>query len=98
MDAKHDDTGKPTLDQLPFRGLELVSRVLEFGSAKYGKGNWRSGAKWSRFFASTLRHLFAWGRGVDYDPESKLPHLAHAACNILFLLEWQDANLGEDDR
>jgi len=33
-----------------------------------------------------MRHLVAEYKGEDYDIESGFLHLAHAACNILFLL------------
>ena len=38
-----------------------------------------------------MRHLIAWRKGELIDPESKLPHLAHAGCNLIFL-NWQDNN------
>jgi hypothetical protein len=37
--------------------------------------------------AAALRHLIRWWRGEKIDPDSGLPHLAHAACSIFFLLE-----------
>ena len=42
--------------------------------------------------------LFRSGRGEDLDPESKLPHLAHAICCFLMLLESQLNEYGTDDR
>lgn len=63
-----------------------------------GARNWEKGFKWSRLFGSTLRHLFAWYRGETIDPESGLNHLSHAACNIIFLLEFSHTGAGEDDR
>ena len=35
---------------------------------------------------ATIRHLTAWRSGERLDPESGLPHLAHAACSVLFML------------
>jgi hypothetical protein len=95
------DGEKLPLHLLPPRALEQVGRVLAFGAAKYGPDNWRRppGLARSRYYAATLRHLLAWWRGEDTDPESGLPHLAHAACSVLFLVEQSDGSApGEDDR
>lgn len=83
--ASHADEGKLRWDLLPFTELEDVVQVLEFGAKKYSAHNWRKGMPVHKVFNSTLRHLFAWWRGEDIDPESGLPHLAHAICNILFI-------------
>lgn len=91
------DGGKNPLDLLPFDALATVGLVLEHGAKKYGRRNWEKGMSWSRLFGATLRHLFAFGLGDYYDKDSKLPHLAHAACCILFLLSYSLRNIGEDD-
>jgi hypothetical protein len=72
--------------------------VLDYGAKKYAPRNWELGMDWGRMLAASLRHLFAWARGEDYDPESKLHHLAHAACCVLFLLAYAMRNVGNDDR
>ncbi len=95
--VKHD-AGKLPLDLLPFVAVEEVAAVLEFGARKYERHGWRNVDKRSRYFAATLRHLFAYVRGEDRDPESGLRHLAHAACSLLFLLEADVSGLGQDDR
>lgn len=92
------DSGKPQLDLLPFRALQGVGEVLTYGAQKYAAHNWRKGLAWSRLSAAALRHLFAFVRGEDNDPESGLPHLDHAACCILFLSELQKMGTGTDDR
>lgn len=92
------DGEKNRLDLWPVRPYEDVGWVLTYGARKYADRNWEKGFKWSRLFGSTLRHLFAWYRGETIDPESGLNHLAHAACNIIFLLEFSHTGAGEDDR
>lgn len=100
-EAQKYDDGKNALQLLPFLALEEVGKVLAFGAKKYGDHNWRQGMKWSRLLGAALRHIFAWARGETLDRESGLSHLAHAACCILFLLEysesWSDKDK-EDDR
>jgi hypothetical protein len=79
------DGAKPRLDLLPPDVLEGFAAVMTVGAKKYGDHNWRSGMRWGRHYAAALRHLFAWWRGEDLDPETGLPHLDHAMCCIAFL-------------
>lgn len=95
--VKHDE-GKYPLHLLPVEVLEEVSRVLDFGSRKYQDWNWAKGFKWSRLYSASLRHLFAHMRGEDKDPETGISHLAHATCNLLFLMYHELHKKGEDDR
>jgi hypothetical protein len=99
--AFHFDEGKSRVDVLPTEALEAIGVVFGYGAAKYGEWNWAQHADewdWNQLYASALRHLFAWQRGEDLDPESNLPHLAHAGCNILMLMQLIMAGLGNDDR
>lgn len=92
------DDGKNPLDLLPTVALESVGLVLEHGARKYAAHNWRKGMNYSRLISALLRHVFAFMRGENIDPESNLPHMAHAACCVLFLLDYQLTSVGEDDR
>lgn len=61
--------------------------VLTHGAEKCAPDNWRSVPEWRRrYFAAAQRHLVAYYQGEGLDEDSGLPHLAHAACCILFLL------------
>ena len=77
---------------LPWDALEQVVRVLEFGAVKYSVDNWRHvpDARY-RYRDALLRHTVAMIRGEDTDPESDLPHAAHAACCALFLVALERA-------
>jgi hypothetical protein len=88
------DGGKRAWALLPWGGVGLVVDVLTFGARKYAPENWRKvpDAR-ARYFGAALRHLTAWWLGERLDAESGLPHLACAACNVLFLLEL-DEGLG----
>lgn len=68
----------------PVHGLELVTKVLEFGARKYAERNWEKGLAHSRTYAAAVRHLLAHLRGEELDPETGYPHLAHYACEIMF--------------
>jgi hypothetical protein len=89
--AKHD-TGKPRWSLLPTGTVAAVVRVLEHGALKYGAGNWTLVPEArTRYYDAAQRHLQAWWEGELFDPESKEPHLAHAACCMLFLM-WFELN------
>ena len=93
-----DDNTKTRYDLLPPELLEETAKVLTFGAQKYSAHNWAQGASWSRYFSAMMRHMWAWWRGEDNDPETGFSHLAHAACCISFLIAYQRRGLGEDDR
>lgn len=61
------DAGKVPLELLPTRPLEAVARVLGVGAKKYAPNLWRKGIAYSRVYAATLRHMWAWWRGEEYD-------------------------------
>ena len=84
--AKSDE-GKPGFELLPVWLMDDVNKVLQHGARKYQKLNWqkKEGFRFSRCYNALLRHMFAWNRGEDNDPETGLSHLAHAMCNLLFL-------------
>lgn len=68
-------------------GIEGVAKVLAFGAAKYGEWNWErveDGER--RYYAAAIRHIAAHNGGELNDPESGLPHLAHALTSIMFLI------------
>jgi len=92
------DGDKIPLHLLPTPALEEIAKVLDFGQKKYDSWNWAKGMKWTRLIGACMRHLFAWARGESIDPETGLSHLAHLGCCVLFLLQYELSNLGEDDR
>ena len=83
---------------LPGDALEEIVQVLEFGSIKYSARNWEKGMAWHRPFAALMRHMWAWWRGENADPETGLSHLAHAGACVLFLIAYEHRKVGTDDR
>jgi len=96
--ALHYSAGKSGVDQIPPAALLAIGDVFSYGEKKYFRGNWLKGNDWHEFLGSALRHLLKWADREDVDPESGLPHLSHAAWNILALMHYQETGLGNDDR
>lgn len=96
--GRKDDDGKPRLDLIPASWLFGPGMVLGFGAAKYSARNWESGIAWGRVFAALQRHLWAWWRGEKVDKETGYSHLWHAACCLMFLVEYEQTRPEFDDR
>lgn len=92
------DSEKVRLDLLPWFSLQAIAQVLTFGAKKYASWNWAQGISYSRLYGAALRHLGAWSSGEDLDGESRLNHLWHAGCCILFLIWMEKHRPDLDDR
>jgi hypothetical protein len=96
--GKKDDQGKLRYDLIPPVALEELVKIYTHGAAKYGDHNWEKGLSWSRVFGAIMRHLWAFWKGEDYDPESELSHVAHAAWGCFTLLTYMKEHRKLDDR
>lgn len=84
---KFDDL-KARYDLVPPDALRAVAEVLTFGALKYEPDNWKKvDQAQRRYLASAMRHVEAFRRGEQRDPDSRLHHLAHAATCLLFILQ-----------
>lgn len=91
--------GKIRFDLIPTSSLEWLAKVYTYGTIKYSELNWWKGFSWRKdTFGCVLRHLYKWLRGEKYDDESGIHHLAHAAWNCFALIEFEENNIGIDDR
>lgn len=85
------DTGKVEMSLL-MQGcayaVRKVAEILTFGAKKYTRNGWQTVPDAERRYTDALyRHMNAIHSGELTDPESGLPHMAHVACNAMFLLE-----------
>lgn len=85
------DGGKPRpgllIEGMP-RALARVADVLTFGANKYQAHSWKQVENGrERYHDAKVRHQLALAGGEVFDAESGIEHLAHEACNVLFLLE-----------
>ena len=85
------DQGKPHPSWVPVTLIEGVMAVREYGNQKYhDPDNWKQ-VEPERYHQAMLRHILAaWNDPYKIDPESGLPHIAHVATNIAFLLEMKE--------
>lgn len=90
--------GKNRLDLVPMKWMEGLGSVVTFGANKYRPNGWRDGMPWNNTLGSALRHIAAWQNGEELDSDSGLPHLLHAATNLMFIYTYQQEGIGEDDR
>jgi hypothetical protein len=79
------NTGKLRFDLVQPDAHRDMVEVLTKGAEKYEERNWENGMDWSTVLQSLKRHIDAFERGEDYDEETRLLHVAHAACNIHFI-------------
>ena len=84
------DGDKARMELLPLSAIQEVAAVMTFGAAKYADDGWRTlpNAE-GRYTGALLRHMVAIQSGEELDPESGLPHIAHVACNAMFLTHFQ---------
>lgn len=96
--VKHD-SGKSTRPELiPPEAIDALGTVLAFGAKKYADRNWELGMGWGRVFGAAMRHLWAWWRREDKDPETGYSHLWHAFTCVAFLIAYESRTIGRDDR
>ena len=84
------DNGKLQWTLMPFEELEEVVKVLMNGSVIYKKDNWKKCDDVDRYKDALQRHIVSYLKGEKIDDVEKggdgLSHLAHAVCNCLFLM------------
>lgn len=91
-------------DKLPLHLFPQTATILGTlglldGMLKYGRMNWRiAGVRASIYYDAALRHLFAWFEGEDADPDSGLPHLAHAIACLAIIVDAGACGKLKDDR
>jgi DNA-directed RNA polymerase subunit RPC12/RpoP len=98
---KKFDSEKLKYSSLPVEAIEEVTKVFNYGAAKYGDLNWLANAnqvEWTRYMNAADRHWVKFKKNQNFDEESSLYELAHIATNILMLLQYQVLELGIDNR
>jgi hypothetical protein len=90
---------KPPLHTVPTGPLFEAGAVLLHGHCKYRGYNWRvAGVRSSIYYDAVMRHMMAWWEGENTDPDSGLPHIAHAISGLCVLRDSQMIGNCTDDR
>ena len=92
------DSAKTRYDLVSPEWEEGLAKVMTHGATKYAARNWENGILISRCYAGLRRHVAAFMRGEDIDPDSGLPHLFHANANLQFLWAMPRIHPEMDDR
>lgn len=93
------DNGKLRYDLMPADVMEEVAKVYTFGANKYGDRNWENGLAYHRPYGAAHRHMASWWMGENLDRETNIHHLAHAICELEFLLAFELRKMKQlDDR
>lgn len=87
---RKDDGEKLRFDLIEPEFEEDLAKVLTLGAEKYAANSWQNlpDAE-DRYYAALRRHLNAYRQGEKVDEESGLSHLAHVACNVMFLAHFE---------
>ena len=86
--GKKFDLDKADWTLMPWKELQEVLEILEFGAKKYSRDNWKH-VEPARYEKAAMRHLISYVTGEKMDSETNKSHLAHLICNALFLM-WND--------
>ena len=79
---------KPPLTLVPAALPIITSVVMKLGAKKYGPYNWRlKKVRRTVYIEAAMRHLLSALDGEDCDPESGVPHEAHAAACVGIILD-----------
>lgn len=92
-------SSKLPLSLWPETATALGCLGLLDGCLKYGRANYRAiGVRASIYVDALRRHVARWYEGEEHDPDSGLPHLAHALACLAILVDAQAAGKLNDDR
>lgn len=80
--------GKLRYDLLEPYAVEQLVKIFTRGAQKYAPNNWLKGLPWMDVVASLERHLAEFKKGVDFDEETKLLHMAHVAWNAMAIVSY----------
>jgi hypothetical protein len=79
---------KAPLTLVPAALLIITSAVMRLGAKKYGPYNWRlNKVRRTVYLEAAMRHILSALDGEDVDPESGVPHEAHAAACMGIILD-----------
>ncbi len=90
---------KVPLGLVPASAVAYMALAFKEGARKYGPFNWREySIQAMTYVHAAERHLAAYVDGEDTDPESGVPHLAHALACLAILVDAKEVGHLADNR
>ena len=90
---------KLNLSLVPDTAHMYLASAFTEGALKYGSYNWRAaGVRASTYVAACRRHLSKWWNGEEFDPKTKVHHLANAMACLAIILDAKLVSKLNDDR
>lgn len=90
---------KLNLSLVPDTAHMYLASAFTEGALKYGSYNWRAaGVRASTYVAACRRHLAKWWNGEEFDPKTKVHHLANAMACLAIILDAKLVSKLNDDR
>lgn len=90
---------KPPMSLVPPSALVLIALAMEDGAIKRSAYNWReTQVSTMQLLDKVLRHVYKFLDGQDIDEESGLSELAHAAADIMVLIDAIETKSVVNDR
>lgn len=84
---------------VPSSAVAYMATAFTEGALKYGAYNWRAaGVRASTYYAAVNRHLTKWWNGENFDPKTRVHHLANAQACLAILLDAELVDMLNDDR
>lgn len=93
-----DNNSKPRMSLIPREALLELAKALTAGEKKYGSHNWRKGIPISYLLDASIRHIYQFLEGENFDEETKTHHLGCAMANLSFAINMFYTNIDADDR
>ena len=91
--VRDSDADATRYDLISPQAMERLAATYAEGAAKYSDHNFRKGIPYSVMANHALRHIYRWLAGEDGED-----HLAHAACGLFGLIEFEETRPELDDR
>jgi hypothetical protein len=95
------NSGKPKCSYILHypRVIELLSRILEVGEAKYGRLNWKKGGNTDESYLDpAMRHQLKFVNGEPFDQELGTHHIGHAIWNLMTMFELNGHEVMDTDK
>lgn len=90
---------KAPVSLVPPVAILQQARALAVGANKYGRANWRDHpVQRVVYLEAAMRHILADLDGETIDPETGVPHIAHAAAGLDVLMDAEANGMVVDNR